>query len=102
MAEFYAALGEGVGLEDIITAEDMNEVIQALSRELQRRGKVCTAAEVEAEDVAEGELRDAVRSDLENLNYDGANNPARVKMTAAEIKDYISYLQTLYGINLAK
>lgn len=100
MAEFYAALGDGIGLDEIVKAEDMNEVVAALARELERRGMTCAIEAAEVETIAEDELRDAVRADLEKLDYDGTGNPETERMTAAEVRDYISYLQTLYGIVL--
>ena len=100
MAEFYAALGDSIGMEEIILAADMNEVVTALARELERRGKTCSVKAAEVETIAEDELRDAVRADLQSLGYDGSTNPATERMTSAEVQDYISYLQTLYGIVL--
>lgn len=100
MAEFYADLGDGIGLEEIVKAEDMNEVVAALTRELERRGMTCSVEAAEVETIAEDQLRDAVRADLEKLAYNGAGNPANERMTSAEVRDYISYLQTLYGIIL--
>lgn len=96
MAEFYETLGLDFVINAIIEADDANNLVVAVKRELNRRGIVSSVAEVTPGHAALSVTRDKIRSDLTKVGYNGATNPAQAKMTASEVKGYATYLQMLY------
>lgn len=100
MAEFYEALGTDFVIDRIIQADDANDLVTAVGRELARRGLTGAVQQVSADTPALSQTRDAIRADLEQMGFVGTDNPGNRKMLASEVKAYANYLKTLYQKNL--
>lgn len=100
MAEFYNSLGLDIVIDAIIQADDANDLVTAVGRELTRRKLTGGATTVQAENVVLSSYRDQLRADLELMGYNGAANPKQTRITANEVKDYVTYIQKLYAQNL--
>ena len=99
-SEAKNALIANFPLDDIIKASDLNQILESIESEIQRRNKTKTSpSNVSVGGLALNTLRDSIYNDL--LAMDSSFSTIKnTKMTKAEMLTYIDRLKILMGTNL--
>lgn len=87
-------------LDDIIKASDLNQILESIGSEIQRRNKTKTSpSNVSVGGLALDTLRDSIYNDLVTMDS-SFSTTKNTKMTRAEMLAYINRLKILMGTNL--
>ena len=87
-------------LDDIIKASDLNQILESIESEMQRRNKTKTSpSNVSQGGLALDTLRDSIYNDLVTLDS-SFSTTKNTKMTKTEMLAYINKLKVLMGTNL--
>lgn len=101
VANFFNTLGTNITLNTIIKAEDINNVAEAIIKELTRRGKTSTNVKTEIGSSAATTMLQSIHNNCVTGGYATTEATAvGTKLSADQIQRYITFIKGLYAKNI--